>query len=223
MRAAVINFPGSTGGEDIKEAFMSVGLKGQQVELLNEKEQDLSAYDLVFIAGGASYGDSIRPGAAALVDPISESILEFSKAGKRVVGIGNGFQILTELNLLPGAFLKNASTKTVNKLVELKVANGQTALTNQLNLGDNVRLPIAHKYGQYFIKEEELEEVKENKQIIFTYEGSNPNGSTAAIAGVMNKEETVFGLMAHPERAMEEILGSADGAQFFKSIVKEYK
>lgn len=218
MKAAIISFPGTTGEQDIQEALLSVGFEAGDVEIVDERQTELSTYDVVFLPGGASYGDSIRPGAAAKVDAAAEAVVQYAATGKPLIGIGNGFQLLTELGLLPGGFLKNKTLKTVNGLYEVKVESSRTVFTNQLEEGQTLRLPIAHKYGQYTADEETLARLKENKQIVLTYSTENPNGSAADIAGITNESGTIIGIMPKPERAMNELFGSADGNLFFQSI-----
>lgn len=218
MKVAIITFPGSTGEVDIQEALLAVGINQVDIYFEDEKQTDLSMYDVVFLSGGASYGDSLRPGAIAAVTPAAEAIKRFAQTNKPLIGFGNGCQILTELHLLPGGFLKNKSGKTINGFYEVLVNNSRTFLTNQCRDLQTLKLPITYKYGQYTASEDILSQLKENEQIVLTYENENPSGSALDIAGIRSEAGNVFGLMVKPERAMESLLGSDDGQVFFRSI-----
>ena len=151
------------------------------------------------------------------------ALKEFAAQGKPVLGVCNGFQILTESGLLPGALLRNRDLKFICRTVPLKVENNNTLFTNAYEAGEVINIPIAHGEGNYYCDEETLAELKANNQIVFTYEGDNPNGSLENIAGIINKEGNVLGMMPHPERAVNEIVGGADGLKLFKSIVKQWR
>ncbi|HIP42439.1 MAG TPA: phosphoribosylformylglycinamidine synthase I [Aquifex aeolicus] len=227
MKFAVCVFPGSNCDYDTYYVIRDVLEKDVEFVFWNQKE--LSKYDCVILPGGFSFGDYLRPGALASKTPLAEAIYEFAQKGKYVIGICNGFQILTELKLLPGALLPNINRKFICKWVNLRVENDSTAFTRELDKGEILRIPIAHHDGRYYVTEEELKQMEDRGQILFRYcdeEGrvsdeSNPNGSASNIAGVMNKEGNVFGMMPHPERASEDSLGSHDGLMLWYSLLRE--
>lgn len=216
MKFAVINFPGSNCDLDLYYAIKD-GIK-ETVELVDYRAESLAGFDGVLIPGGFSYGDYLRSGAIAVHAPIVKEIVRFAEAGKIVLGICNGFQILTELGLLPGALIKNEQGRFICETVPLKVVNSQTAFTNAYQADEIIQVPVAHGEGRYYCDQATLQELKANDQIAFQYL-DNVNGSVNQIAGVTNKEKNVLGMMPHPERAMEEILGSADGKKLFQSII----
>ncbi|MFH5810494.1 phosphoribosylformylglycinamidine synthase subunit PurQ [Companilactobacillus sp. FL22-1] len=216
MKFAVINFPGSNCDLDLYYAIKD-GIK-ETVELVDYRAESLAGFDGVLIPGGFSYGDYLRSGAIAVNAPIVKEIVRFAEAGKIVLGICNGFQILTELGLLPGALIKNEQGRFICETVPLKVVNSQTAFTNAYQADEIIQVPVAHGEGRYYCDQATLQELKANDQIAFQYL-DNVNGSVNQIAGVTNKEKNVLGMMPHPERAMEEILGSADGKKLFQSII----
>ncbi len=225
MRFAICVFPGSNCDYDTLHVVRNV--LEQPAEFVFHDERDLSGYDCVILPGGFSFGDYLRPGALAAKTPLAEAVYEFAQKGGLVLGICNGFQILTELHLLPGALLPNLNMRFVCKEVFLRVEKGNTPLTRKLSEGDVLRIPIAHHDGRYYVPEEELKVMEERGQILFRYtdregnptEEANPNGSVSNIAGVMNKEGNVFGMMPHPERASEDILGSHDGLLLWHSLI----
>ncbi len=225
MRFAICVFPGSNCDYDTLHVVKNV--LEQPAEFVFHDERDLSGYDCVILPGGFSFGDYLRPGALAAKTPLAEAVYEFAQRGGLVLGICNGFQILTELHLLPGALLPNLNMRFVCKEVFLRVEKGNTHLTRKLSEGDVLRIPIAHHDGRYYVPEEELKVMEERGQILFRYtdregnptEEANPNGSVSNIAGVMNKEGNVFGMMPHPERASEDILGSHDGLLLWHSLI----
>ena len=216
MKFAVVNFPGSNCDMDLYYAIRD-GIR-QEVELIDYRATSLDGFDGVLIPGGFSYGDYLRSGAIAVHAPIVKEIIRFANEGKIVVGICNGFQILTELNLLPGALIKNEKGRFVCETVDLKVVNDQTAFTNDYQEGEVINVPVAHGEGRYYCDKATLQELKENHQIIFKYL-QNINGSVDQIAGITNKQKNVLGMMPHPERAIEKILGSDDGLKLFQSII----
>ncbi|WP_119326076.1 phosphoribosylformylglycinamidine synthase subunit PurQ [Companilactobacillus musae] len=216
MKFAVINFPGSNCDMDLYYAIRD-GIK-QTVELVDYRNESLEGFDGVLIPGGFSYGDYLRSGAIAVHAPIVKEIIRFANEGKIVLGICNGFQILTELGLLPGALIQNEKSCFICETVDLKVLNNQTAFTNEYQAGQIINIPVAHGEGRYYCDEKTLEDLKINDQIIFEYQ-QNINGSVAQIAGVTNKQKNVLGMMPHPERAIEKILGSDDGLKLFQSII----
>ncbi|KRO00963.1 phosphoribosylformylglycinamidine synthase I [Companilactobacillus kimchiensis] len=190
----------------------------EKVELVDYRNNSLVGFDGVLIPGGFSYGDYLRSGAIAVHAPIIKEIVRFAKEGKIVFGVCNGFQILTELNLLPGALVQNEKNRFICDTVDLTVVNNQTAFTNCYQKNENIRIPIAHGEGRYHCDETTLQEMIANGQIVFRYQ-DNVNGSVDQIAGVTNKNGNVLGMMPHPERAVEDILGSADGLKLFQSII----
>lgn len=216
MKLAVIQFPGSNCNRDMLNAGLKVGIDAQFVDY---RETSLDAYDGVLIPGGFSFGDYLRTGAMASVTPITPAIAKAAKDLKPVLGVCNGFQILTELKLLPGALIHNNNHTFISRNESIRVKNNTTGFTKGYDENQDVIFPIAHGEGQYFATPETLEELEKNNQIVFTY-NNNPNGSARDIAGIINKEGNVLGLMPHPERAMEKLLGSEDGLQLFKNLAK---
>lgn len=227
MVFGIIVFPGSNCDHDCQYA---VELLGQRVDLLwhNEK-RDLTKYDCIIIPGGFSYGDYLRAGAIARFAPLMEEVQKYAKNGGLVIGICNGFQILLEAGLLPGAMQKNQSLKFHCEYRPLRVENAKTPFTNQLESGQVIELPIAHGEGNYYIDRQGLAQLEAHGQILLRYvttdgqvaESANPNGSVANIAGVCNRDKNVFGLMPHPERAVDGRLGNGclDGRKIFTSII----
>jgi len=222
MKVSVLQFPGTNCEYDTKYAFEKLGC---EVEILWHKETSISNdVDLVVAAGGFSYGDYLRSGAIAKMSPVMKAIKEYATKGGRVLGICNGFQVLTEARLLPGALKRNEHLHFISKHHHLKVVNNDNDFLKKLNVDDVVNIPIAHHDGNYYIDEDGLKELKDNNQILLTYcdeNGNelNPNGSIESIAGICNKEKTVFGLMPHPERAMEDMLGSSDGVKMLEGFL----
>lgn len=221
MKIAVIVFPGSNCDIDLYEALHTVC--DADVEYVSYKQDNLDAFDAVMLPGGFSYGDYLRCGAIARFSPIMPAVIEFAKNGKPVFGTCNGFQILTEVGLLPGALKRNNSLKFVCKTVELTVENTNTPFTSLYKKGEKINLPIAHADGSYYADEELLAELEENGQVVFRYSKENPNGSLNDIAGITNKQGNVLGMMPHPERAVEMLLGNEDGLRVFKSLLEEGK
>lgn len=221
MKIAVIVFPGSNCDIDLYEALHTVC--DADVEYVSYKQDNLDGFDAVMLPGGFSYGDYLRCGAIARFSPIMPAVIEFAKNGKPVFGTCNGFQILTEVGLLPGALKRNNSLKFVCKTVELTVENTNTPFTSLYKKGEKINLPIAHADGSYYADEELLAELEENRQVVFRYSKENPNGSLNDIAGITNKQGNVLGMMPHPERAVEMLLGNEDGLRVFKSLLEEGK
>ena len=221
MKIAVIVFPGSNCDIDLYEALHTVC--DADVEYVSYKQDNLDGFDAVMLPGGFSYGDYLRCGAIARFSPIMPAVIEFAKNGKPVFGTCNGFQILTEVGLLPGALKRNNSLKFVCKTVELSVENTNTPFTSLYKKGEKINLPIAHADGSYYADEELLAELEENGQVVFRYSKENPNGSLNDIAGITNKQGNVLGMMPHPERAVEMLLGNEDGLRVFKSLLEEGK
>lgn len=225
MQFGVITFPGSNGDHDALMA-VEMGL-GQPVEPVWYRETDLSRFDCLLIPGGFSYGDYLRAGAIARFSPVMEAVTRFAEAGGPVLGICNGFQILTEAGLLPGALLRNASLQFRSAWVTVSVESSETPWTNQIEAGTVLRLPIAHGEGRYFADPETLQRIEDNGQVIFRYtdpdgrvtEEANHNGSLNNIAGVSNERGNVVGLMPHPERAFDTLIGGDDGLQVLSAVM----
>ena len=224
MKFGVVTFPGSNCDYDAYSAVKHV--LGEEVEFLWHKTTDLLNSDVVILPGGFSYGDYLRSGAIARFSPIMDSVVKFANSGGYVCGICNGFQVLTESGLLPGALIRNDHLRFSCKYVYLKVENNQTAYTSASNRGDVLKIPIAHGEGNYYNFEGDIKALEDNGQVVYRYcdssgkvtKESNPNGSINNIAGIINKEGNVLGMMPHPERAVEPILGSVDGLKFFESL-----
>ena len=214
-KVGVVVFPGSKCEHDVVEAVDSVGGSG---ELLWHKDKTLGNIDAVVLPGGFAHGDYLRTGAMARFSPIMDAVARFANDGGPVVGICNGFQILTEAQLLPGALYKNQGLKFLCQPAMLKVESTDSVLTRRLNLGDQLSIPINHFEGNYVCSEETLAKLRENNLIVFTYL-DNPNGATADIAGIRNEGGNVVGLMPHPERAAHPLLGSTDGALMLKGLI----
>jgi phosphoribosylformylglycinamidine synthase subunit PurQ / glutaminase len=221
MKFAVLVFPGSNCDVDMYHAIKDE--LGEEVEYVWHTENSLEGFDGALVPGGFSYGDYLRCGAMANQSNIMTALKEFAAQGKPVLGVCNGFQILTEANLLPGALIRNKNLKFMCRTVQLKVENNNTLFTNQYEAGEIINIPIAHGEGNYYCDEETLATLKANNQIAFIYAGENPNGSLADIAGIVNERGNVLGMMPHPERAANEIVGGADGLKLFKSIVKQWR
>ena len=223
MKFGVVTFPGSNCDYD---AYAAVKLLGEDVEFLWHQSPDLKASDVVILPGGFSYGDYLRSGAIAGLSPIMKSVIKFAENGGFVLGICNGFQVLLESGLLPGALIRNAHLRFSCKFVYIRVENNNNPFTSECRVGEVLKIPIAHKDGNYYNFQAELETLKKNKLILFRYcdhSGNvtpefNPNGSIFNIAGITNDRGNVVGMMPHPERAAENILGSADGMKIFQSI-----
>jgi phosphoribosylformylglycinamidine synthase len=214
MNFGIIVFPGSNCERDCFYVIKDV--IEQPVRFIWHKERDLNRVDCVVLPGGFSYGDYLRSGAIARFSPIMEAVRNFAEKGGLVLGICNGFQILTEAGLLPGALGRNKGLRFICRYVSLRVERTDTPFTRDYREGEIVRMPIAHNEGNYYI--DDVSTIKD--QIILRYYGENPNGSIDNIAGIINKEGNVFGLMPHPERCSEKILGSEDGRRIFTSIVR---
>ena len=222
MKVVVLQFPGTNCEHDSVYACERLGAK---TEILWHKAQTLPQdTDLLVVAGGFSYGDYLRSGAIAKFSPVMRAVTKYAKDGGKVLGICNGFQVLTEAGLLPGALKRNEHLHFLSKHHHLKVINNDNIFLEKLDNGEVVNIPIAHQDGNYFIDDDGLSELKKNNQILLKYTDAkgdilNPNGSVESIAGVCNKEKNVFGLMPHPERAVEEILGSTDGIKMLEGFI----
>ncbi|AZV41096.1 MULTISPECIES: phosphoribosylformylglycinamidine synthase subunit PurQ [Peribacillus] len=221
MKFAVIVFPGSNCDVDMFHAIKDA--LGEEVEYVWHSADNLDEYDGILLPGGFSYGDYLRCGAIARFSNVMAEVVKAAEAGKPVLGVCNGFQILLEAGLLPGAMRRNDGLKFICRNVELQVANNETMFTTSYEANETITVPIAHGEGNYYCDEATLAELKENKQIVFTYAGTNPNGSLEDIAGITNKQGNVLGMMPHPERAVDELLGSTDGLKIFQSIVKNWR
>jgi phosphoribosylformylglycinamidine synthase subunit PurQ / glutaminase len=220
VKFAVIVFPGSNCDVDMFHAIQDE--LGEQVEYVWHDSESLEEFDGILLPGGFSYGDYLRTGAIARFSNVMKEVIKAAEAGKPVLGVCNGFQILLEAGLLPGAMRRNESLSFICKPVELKVENNQTMFTSEYSQGESIVVPVAHGEGNYYCDEETLAKLKENNQIVFTY-NQNPNGSLADIAGITNEKGNVLGMMPHPERAVDELLGGADGLKMFQSIVKAWR
>ena len=226
MKFAVLQFPGSNCDQDVVHVLRNV--LGHSARLLWHKEDSLGDADAVIIPGGFSYGDYLRTGAIARFSPVMQAVQTFAADGGPVMGICNGFQILCEAGLLPGALIRNRSLQFRCESVFLKTATPDSRFTNQIPADKLLRLPIAHGEGCYFADNETIEKLKVNHQILWRYvdgqgdatEAANPNGSLDHIAGICNERRNVAGLMPHPERASEPILGCADGRLVFESLIQ---
>lgn len=224
MKFGVLVFPGSNCDHDAYHVISKH--VGQPVDFIWHKDTDLSGYDALIVPGGFSYGDYLRAGALARFSPVMNSVKDFAAKGGFVLGICNGFQILCEAGLLPGALIRNKGLHFICKHVNIKVENASTAYTEKYDDGDVLSIPIAHAEGNYTCDDETYQELEMNGQIIFRYcddsgnvtQESNPNGARGNIAGICNREGNVLGMMPHPERACEELLGSNDGRELFRSL-----
>jgi phosphoribosylformylglycinamidine synthase I len=225
MKFGVITFPGSNSDEDAILAVTDV--LGQEAVRLWHKDHDLQGADVVILPGGFSYGDYLRAGAIARFSPIMREVIAHADRGAPVIGICNGFQIACEAGLLPGALLRNQSLQFVSELCRVRVESSDTRFTNQYERGQILRLPIAHGEGRFTADEATLDQLEQNGQVVFRYvnaageidTAADPNGSAHAIAGIVNERGNVLGLMPHPERAAESIVGSADGVALFESVL----
>ena len=225
MKFGVLVFPGSNCDHDTYHVISEVAQ--QPVTFLWHESQDLENCDAILVPGGFAYGDYLRTGAIAHFAPVMQSVKKFAAGGGLVMGICNGFQILCESGLLPGALMRNAGLKYICKQVHLRVETEQTPFTQGLQAGQVLKIPIGHMEGNYFCDDAVLQQLERERRIVFRYAtpegevtaGANPNGSLANIAGIVSEGRNVLGMMPHPDRSSEELLGSADGLQIFESIV----
>jgi phosphoribosylformylglycinamidine synthase len=226
MRFGIVRFPGSNCDDDCYHVVKEV--LREEADFIWHKEEALSKrYQCLILPGGFSYGDYLRTGAIARFSPVMRAVERFAEEGGLVLGICNGFQILLEAGLLPGAMVRNRTLQFICKEVHLRVENAETPFTESCRKGEVLRLPIAHGDGNYFADPETLSELESNRQVVFRYctpEGAltdeaNPNGSLSHIAGICNKERNVLGMMPHPERCSEAILGNEDGRKIFASVL----
>jgi len=224
MKANVIVFPGSNCDRDVKVALEKFQI---QTTMVWHQENTLPKADLVVLPGGFSYGDYLRCGSMASKSNIMKDVIKHADNGGYLIGICNGFQILTETNLLPGALLRNKKLKFICKYVNLIVENNNTPFTSKYKKKENIKIPIAHNEGNYFADKKTLDEMQSSEQIVFKYcdeqsninEQSNPNGSCLNIAGITNKNKNIIGMMPHPERCVEELLGGSHGSLLFQSLI----
>ena len=222
IKVSILQFPGTNCEYDTQHAFEELGAK---TEIIWHKSESIPKdTNLLVVAGGFSYGDYLRSGAIAKFSPVMKAVIEYANNGGKVLGICNGFQVLTEAGLLPGALKRNDSLHFISKHHNLRVINNDNIFLEKLDNGDVVNIPIAHHDGNYFIDSDGLKDLEANNQILLKYtdangEIQNPNGSVESIAGICNKDKNVFGLMPHPERAMEIILGSDDGVKMLQGFL----
>ena len=226
MRFAVVVFPGTWSDYDCQYAL--AGVMGQQADLVWHRQRDLSSYDCIVLPGGFSYGDYLRAGAIARFSPIMEAVVREAEAGKPIIGICNGFQVLCESHLLPGALMRNDCLQYRCEWVHLRVENTTSAFTAACEPGQVLRVPISHGEGRYFADEATLDELERSGRIAFRYcdaQGeataeANPNGSARSIAGIVNERGNVLGMMPHPERACEALMGGEDGLFIWQSVLE---
>jgi phosphoribosylformylglycinamidine synthase len=225
LKAGVLVFPGSNCDADCHYVLSDV--LGQDVEYIWHGGKKLDHFDALILPGGFSYGDYLRTGSIARFSPVMESVIKFADSGKLVIGICNGFQILLEANLLPGAMLRNKNLSFICKYVTIRTENIKTPFTGKCKKGQTLRIPIAHNEGNYYVDKEGLKKIKSKDQIVFRYcdeDGEvlpsvNPNGSLDNIAGIVNEAGNVLGMMPHPERSSEKLLNSEDGRLIFESMI----
>jgi phosphoribosylformylglycinamidine synthase I len=226
MKFGIVMFPGSNCDRDTHHVLKNV--LGQDTVFLWHKDHDLKKADCVVLPGGFSYGDYLRSGAIARFSPLMQELKAFAKRGGRVIGICNGFQILLELGLLPGAMIRNKNLKFLCQFVHLRIENNRTDFTRAGKKGQVLKIPIAHFDGNYYAPENVYKRIRENRQIVLRYsdadgkttEEANVNGSMGSVAGIVNEKGNVLGMMPHPERASEAVLGSSDGKIIFQSVIE---
>ena len=226
MKFAVIQFPGSNCDQDCLAALN--GIEALRAEYVWHKKESLAGFDAIVLPGGFSYGDYLRCGAIARFSPIMRSVVQEARAGKLVIGICNGFQILCEAGLLPGALVRNRSLRFVCEMIAVRVDVADSPFTRSSPMGTLLRIPVAHGEGCFFAEAATLRELNQHQQVVMRYSNdkgetsaeANPNGSVENIAGICNRERNVLGLMPHPDRACEERLGSVDGLRVFQSMIE---
>lgn len=226
MKFGVVIFPGSNCDSDTIHVLRNVFK--QEVEPLWHKERGLKGCDFILLPGGFAHGDYLRAGAVARFSPIMEDIINFANQGGNVLGICNGFQVLCEAQLLPGALIKNLNQQFICNNLFIRAATNNSPLTQDIDTDEVLKMPVAHGEGRYFAQQETINKLKSEDQILFNYcdeqgyfsEAANPNGSVEAIAGICNEGRNVFGLMPHPERAAEDVLGNTDGAKILSGIIQ---
>jgi phosphoribosylformylglycinamidine synthase subunit PurQ / glutaminase len=219
MRAAVIQFPGSNCDRDMAVAIREV--TGANTSFVWHRETELPAgVDLVAVPGGFSYGDYLRSGAMAARSPVMQAVVEAASRGVPVLGVCNGFQILTEAGLLPGALMRNAGIRFVCRTVKLRIENSQSIFTSQYDAGQEIRIPVAHHDGNYFADDATLDRLEGDGRVAFRY-AEEVNGSSRNIAGIINDAGNVLGMMPHPERMIEAVQGGSDGRRLFEGLIRE--
>jgi phosphoribosylformylglycinamidine synthase len=217
MKFGVVIFPGSNCDHDCYYAVQAV--LGKPVEFIWHQDTSLRGFDAVILPGGFSYGDYLRTGALAKFSPVMQSVKEFANKGGLVIGICNGFQILTESGLLPGALMRNITRKYICKFLNISAETTNSPFTNQMKKGQVLHIPIGHGDGNYYADPETLRMLNAEDRVAFRYHGENPNGSLENIAGILNEGRNVLGMMPHPDRSSEQLLGSTDGKMIFESMV----
>ncbi len=227
MKFGIIVFPGSNCDRDM--ATVTQGILGRPTRMVWHQDTDLSDIDVVIVPGGFSYGDYLRCGAIARFSPVMDSIIQHANAGKYVLGVCNGFQVLTEVGLLPGALIRNRDLHFICDRVPVKVENNDTIWTSKYSQGQVITYPIAHGEGRYYAEADTLKALEDNNQVLFRYcsatgtidEANNPNGSLNNIAGIINQQGNVLGMMPHPERAADKAIGSTDGLAMFEGLLSK--
>ncbi|WP_095021767.1 phosphoribosylformylglycinamidine synthase subunit PurQ [Bacillus thuringiensis] len=220
MKFAVIVFPGSNCDVDMFHAIKDE--LGEEVDYVWHDTENLDEYDAILLPGGFSYGDYLRCGAISRFANAMKAVQKAAEQGRPILGVCNGFQILVESGLLPGALMRNENLKFMCRTVQLRVENNETMFTSQYGKDEVINIPIAHGEGNYYCDEATLKQLEENNQIAFRYV-ENPNGSVSDIAGIVNEKGNVLGMMPHPERAVDELLGGAEGLKVFQSILKQWR
>lgn len=217
MKFAVISFPGSSGDVDALHA-VEEAIQADVVMLSSSTTESLTEFDVVILPGGASYGNYLRPGALASLEPVLPALLDYAKEGGIIVGFDNGFQILTEMGLLPGAFMINPHLKFINQVVKVKVEKLNPIFTNAYTKDQVLNLPLANKNANYYLSETEIKQLEESGQILFRYQAGHPTNSALDIAGITNQAGNILGLMPHAERAVETLIHNEDGIGLFQSL-----
>ncbi len=218
MKFGVVVFPGSNCDRDV--AYVTRDLLHQPTQMVWHEETDISDLDVVIIPGGFSYGDYLRCGALARFSPVMQHVVEHAQQGKLVLGICNGFQVLTEAGLLPGALVRNRDLHFICDRVSVKVERTDLPWTQAYSQRQVITLPLAHGEGQFYADDDTLKQLEDNGQVLFRYQGDNPNGSVNNIAGICNRQGNVLGMMPHPERASDPMLGGTDGIGLFKGVLE---
>jgi phosphoribosylformylglycinamidine synthase len=218
VKFGVVVFPGSNCDRDV--AYVTRDLLNQPTRMVWHEETDISDLDVVVIPGGFSYGDYLRCGAIARFSPVMQRVIEHAQQGKFVLGICNGFQVLTEAGLLPGVLVRNRDLHFICDRVPIKVERTDLPWTQAYSSGQIITLPIAHGEGQFYADEDTVKQLEDHGQVLFRYEGDSPNGSVNNIAGICNRQGNVLGMMPHPERASDPMLGGTDGLRLFKGLLE---
>ena len=219
MKFGVIVFPGSNCDRDV--AYVTRDILEQPTRMVWHQDTDISDIDVVILPGGFSYGDYLRCGAIARFSPVMSSVIEHARQGKFVLGICNGFQVLTESGLLPGALIRNRDLHFICDRIPLKVERNNLPWTQGYQSSEKIILPVAHGEGKFYADEKTLAELEDSNQVVFRYEGENPNGSLRDIAGICNRDGNVLGMMPHPERASDAMLGNTDGLKLFEGLLEK--